>query len=251
MLRQLERGLQDLERAVESAPNDMSPYFNRTGLRADAGHGDGALADLDRSIRIDPMSAASRTARAGLFEVMGWTHEAQLDAETAYRLVETFVPKKRPIVDQVLKTWRGKRVRPAANAPSAGGAPLQAAATAVRAKRYRAALAILDAALRKHPGDDTLLDPQHWLAYNFRGERRLVRQRKGLVWALRHQGVDNARRLRCNDHLGGLTMTTSGKGKGHEAAMHVACGVFAGRTVFCTGDGAQCSAASGRGGHRP
>jgi tetratricopeptide (TPR) repeat protein len=122
MLGQLDRGLQDLDRAVESAPNNMSPYFNRAGLRADAGDGDGALADLDRSIRIDPMNAA---ARAGLFEVMGWAPEAQLDADTAYRLVETFMPKKRPIVEQVLKTWRGKRVHPAVNAPPAGGAPLQ------------------------------------------------------------------------------------------------------------------------------
>jgi tetratricopeptide (TPR) repeat protein len=57
----------------------------------------------------------------------------------------------------VLKTWLGKRVRPAASVPPAGGDPLQAAATAVRADHYHTALAILDAALLKHPGDDTLL----------------------------------------------------------------------------------------------
>ena len=36
-LDQRERGLQDLDKAVQLAPNDLSPYFNRAGLLADAG----------------------------------------------------------------------------------------------------------------------------------------------------------------------------------------------------------------------
>jgi len=157
MLGQLGQGLQDLDRAVQIAPNDMSPYFNRAGLRADAGDGEGALADLDKSIRIDPMNSAPRAARAGLFELTGRSREAQLDADTAYRQVDTLMSKKRPIVDQVLRTWRAKRVRASASTPPTGGNPIEVATAAVKAARDRAALAVLDAALLKHPGDEALL----------------------------------------------------------------------------------------------
>ena len=157
MLGQLSQGLKDLDRAVQIAPNNMSPYFNRAGLRADAGDGDGALADLDLSIRLDPMNPAPRAARAGLLEVAGRAHEAQLDADTAYRQVDTLASKKRPIVDQVLRTWRAKRVRISTFAPSQGGNPIEAAGAAIKAGRDRAALAVLDAALLKHPGDEALL----------------------------------------------------------------------------------------------
>ena len=157
MLGQLSQGLKDLDRAVQIAPNNMSPYFNRAGLRADAGDGDEALADLDLSIRLDPMNPAPRAARSGLLEVAGRAHEAQLDADTAYRQVDTLASKKRPIVDQVLRTWRAKRVRISTFAPSQGGNPIEAAGAAIKAGRDRAALAVLDAALLKHPGDEALL----------------------------------------------------------------------------------------------
>lgn len=156
-LGQRDRGLQDLHRAVQLAPNDMSPYFNRAGLRADAGDGDGALEDLDRSIGIDPMNPASRGARAGLFEVAGRSREAQRDREIAYRQVETLKSGKRPVLDQVLKSWRAKSVRLTANVPQTSKEPIQTALDAGGAGHYRIALTILDALLVKNPADDALL----------------------------------------------------------------------------------------------
>jgi tetratricopeptide (TPR) repeat protein len=152
-----DRGLQDLDRAVELAPHDMGPYFNRAGLRADTGDGTGALDDLDRSLRIDPMNPASRGARAGLFEAAGHSREAQLDREIAYRQVEALKPKGRPVLDYVVKTWRAKSVRLASIPLQESREPIQAAFGAAEAGRYRAALAILDDALSKHPSDDALL----------------------------------------------------------------------------------------------
>jgi len=149
------QGLQDLDRAVASAPDEMSPYFNRAGLRADAGDGDGALADLDLSVRNDPMNPASRVARAGLLQAMGRAAEAKQDADLAYRQIAALEPRKRGVADLVLKTWRNKRVR-MSPPPPPGTDPAKAAALA-RAHRYRAAIAALDAALRKSPGDERLL----------------------------------------------------------------------------------------------
>ena len=134
----------------------MSPYFNRAGLRADAGDGEGALSDLDLSVRNDPMNPASRVARAGLLEVMGRSAEAKQDADVAYQQIGTLQSKRRPIADMVLKTWRGKRVRVSRVAPPAGD-PEKAAAALAKAHRYRAAIAALDAALATSPRDETLL----------------------------------------------------------------------------------------------
>jgi tetratricopeptide (TPR) repeat protein len=165
-LGQQDRGLQDLDRAVELAPNDMSPYFNRAGLKADAGDGDGALADLDQSVKLDPMNPASRGARAGLFEATGRSREAQLDREIAYRQVNTLKSSKRPVLDHVLKTWQAKTVRLTSDTALENKDPMQAAVDAVGAGRYRAALAILDAALVKNTSDDALLA--------FRGQIHLI-----------------------------------------------------------------------------
>ena len=69
------------------------------------------------------------------------------------------MPKKRPIVDQVLEDLAREaraHLSPSAAHPQAG-TPLQEARNCSRGPdRYRAALAILDAALLKHPGDDIL-----------------------------------------------------------------------------------------------
>jgi tetratricopeptide (TPR) repeat protein len=134
----------------------MSPYFKRAGLRVDTGDGDGALADLDQSVRIDPMNPASRGVRAGLFESAGRSREAQLDRDNAYRQVETLKPKARPILDHVVKTWRAKSVKLTHNPPRDHSDPLKAALEALEAGHYRAALAILDHALAKNSSDDEL-----------------------------------------------------------------------------------------------
>ena len=152
-----DRGLQDLDKAVQLAPNDMSPYFNRAGLRADAGDGDGALADLDQSIRIDPMNPASRGARAGLFEVAGRQRDAQLDRDIAYRQVETLKSSKKPVLEHVLKTWRAKSVRLTPKLSQESKDPIRQAFDAAGAGRYRIALGILDTALLKNPSDGALL----------------------------------------------------------------------------------------------
>lgn len=156
-LGQRDRGLQDLDKSVRLAPNDVGSYLHRAGLRADGGDGEGALDDLDQSISIDPMNPASRGARAGLFEVAGRSREAQLDREIAYRQIDTLKSSKRPVLDHVLKSWRAKSVRLTTNVPQESKDPMQAAFDAVGAGKYRTALAVLDAALRTHPGDDTLL----------------------------------------------------------------------------------------------
>jgi tetratricopeptide (TPR) repeat protein len=156
LLGQLSPGLQDLDRAVEAAPNDKSPYFNRADLRADAGDGAGALADLDRSIRLDTLNAATRAARAALFEISGQANLARMDSDSAYQLVDTFMSRRRAIVDQVLRQWRAKRARIPLFAPARGN-PIQAAAAAINAGRDREALATLDAALAIQPGDISLL----------------------------------------------------------------------------------------------
>jgi tetratricopeptide (TPR) repeat protein len=163
---QLDKGIDDLNRAVQYAPSDMSPYYNRAGLWADAGLGDAALADLDRSIRLNPMNAASRAARSAVFEAMGRPQDAQLDTEIAYKQVDTFMSKRRAIVDQVLRTWRAKRMKFSGPPPATGGDPLQAAVTAMAAKKDREALMILDAALAQRPNDDRLLA--------YRGHQRLL-----------------------------------------------------------------------------
>lgn len=165
-LGQLDRGLQDLDRAIELAPHDMGPYFNRAGLKADAGDGDGALADLDHSIRLDPMNPAPRGARAGLFETAGRLKEAQQDREIAYRQVETFKSRKRQVLDHVLKSWQGKSVRMTSAKVQESKEPMQTAVDAVEARNYRAAMAILDAALVKNPSDDAL--------HGYRGQIHLV-----------------------------------------------------------------------------
>ena len=126
-LGQRDRELQDHDKAVQLAPNDLSPYFNRAGLRADAGDGDDALADLDRSIQLDAMNPASRGARAGLFEAAGRSREAQLDRDIACKQIETFKSKKRPVLDTVLKSWRAKSVRLSPGGSQDTKDPLQAA----------------------------------------------------------------------------------------------------------------------------
>jgi tetratricopeptide (TPR) repeat protein len=166
MMGQLDKGIDDLNRAVQYAPDDMSSYYNRAGLWADAGLGDAALSDLDRSIRLNPMNAAPRAARAAVFEAMGRPQDAQLDAEIAYKQVDTFMSKRRAIVDQVLRTWRAKRMKFSGPAPAAAGDPLQAAVTAMAAKNDREALMILEAALVQRPNDDRLLA--------YRGHQRLL-----------------------------------------------------------------------------
>jgi tetratricopeptide (TPR) repeat protein len=151
------RGLQDLDRAVQAAPRDMSPYFQRAGLRADAGDAAGALADLDRSIQLDPLNAAARAARAGLQERLGHAREAKLDAESAYRQVETFMSRKRAVVDQVLEAWRAKSVRASPRPVVAASDPLKAAREALAAGAPRDAIAHLDAALARRPRDEAAL----------------------------------------------------------------------------------------------
>jgi tetratricopeptide (TPR) repeat protein len=155
-LGQLTQGLADLDRAVQFAQGDMSPYFNRAALRADAGDGDGALADLDRSILLDPMNPSSRIARGALLETAGRARESKADIEVAYRQIDILAPKRRPILDHVLKTWRAKRATLANHAPASGN-PIEAAAASMKAGKTRAALATLDAALQKTPNDDALL----------------------------------------------------------------------------------------------
>ena len=128
-------GAPGLDKAVQLAPNDLSPYFNRAGLRADAGDGDDALADLDRSIQLDAMNPASRGARAGLFEAAGRSREAQLDRDIACKQIETFKSKKRPVLDTVLKSWRAKSVRLSPGGSQDTKEPLQAAFDAAEAGR--------------------------------------------------------------------------------------------------------------------
>ena len=60
-------------------------------------------------------------------------------------------------MEQVLKTWRSKQVRLSPSATQTGKDPIQAARAAIESGRYRAALAMLDAALLKQPGDEVLL----------------------------------------------------------------------------------------------
>jgi len=140
-------GLEDLNQAVAVAPNEMGPYYNRAGLRADAGDGAGALADLDRSIRLSPMNAAPRAARAALFELIGRQQEAQMELATASKQVDTFHSASRGILEQVLRTWRAKRVRPVTIVPAQGGNVIEAAKRAMEAGQERAALAALDMAI--------------------------------------------------------------------------------------------------------
>jgi tetratricopeptide (TPR) repeat protein len=148
--------LKDLDQAVQIAPHDLSPYFQRAVLRADAGNGDGALADLDHALYIDPMNPASRAARAGLFEAGGRTSEAQLDRDIATRQIDTFKSGKRSALDRLVDTWRGKPVKLSAISPQESTDPIKGALDAVGAGRYRAGLAILDAALAKDPSDDAV-----------------------------------------------------------------------------------------------
>lgn len=156
-LGQPSQGLIDLERAVQLAPSDMSPYFNRAGIRADTADGDGALAELDRSVHLDPMNPAARGARGAFLEAAGAASEGKADLEIAYRQVDTLAPKRRPILDQVVRNWRRKSARITGNPPAAGGDPMQAATAALGAGRPRSALSILDAALTKIPSDAALL----------------------------------------------------------------------------------------------
>ena len=151
-----DRGLQDLDKAVQLAPNDMSPYFNRAGLRADAGDGDGALADLDQSIRIDPMNPASRGARAGLFKWQVARETRNLIGISRIGRL-TLKSSKKPVLEHVLKTWRAKSVRLTPNLSQESKDPIQAAFDAAGAGRYRIALGILDTALLKNPSDGALL----------------------------------------------------------------------------------------------
>ena len=102
------------------------------------------------------MNPASRVARAGLLEAVGRTVEARQDADLAYRQIETLQPRKRPVADMVLKTWRAKRVR-ISPLPAPGQDAAKLAAAAARSHRYRAAIAALDAAIQRNPRDETLL----------------------------------------------------------------------------------------------
>ena len=103
------------------------------------------------------MNPASRGARAGLFEAAGRSREAQLDRDIAYKQIETFKSKKRPVLDTVLKSWRAKSVRLSPGGSQDTKDPLQAAFDAAEAGRTRMGLAILDSALAKNPSDDALL----------------------------------------------------------------------------------------------
>ena len=157
MLGQPSQGLIDLDRAVQLAPSDMSAYFNRAGIRADTGDGDGALADLDRSVHLDPMNPAPRGARGAFLETAGAAAEGKADLEIANRQVDTLAPKRRPILDQVVRSWRRKNARLTGSPPAVAGNPIEAAAASLGVGRPRSALSILDAALAKGPNDAALL----------------------------------------------------------------------------------------------
>jgi tetratricopeptide (TPR) repeat protein len=158
MLGQPSQAIIDLNRAVQLAPSDMSSYFNRAGLRADTGDGDGALADLDRAVHLDPMNPAPRGARGVFLETAGAATEGKADLEIAYRQVDTLAPKRRPILDQVVRNWRRKSARLTGGPTAAAtGDPMQAAVAALGAGRARSALFLLDAALTRNPNDTGLL----------------------------------------------------------------------------------------------
>ena len=78
--------LSDLSAAIERAPRNAIPYFNRAEVLQRLGQSDKAIADFNEAVRLDPRLAAAYAAIARLREENGQRDRAIHDYDMALRL---------------------------------------------------------------------------------------------------------------------------------------------------------------------